>query len=111
MPSGENSDVPIYILGSSLFSAELAAQMGLPYAFASHFAPNYLEQALQLYRTQFKPSEYLDKPYTIACVNGMAADTNEEAERMVASLYQYFLGIVKGSPKKLMPTVDSMKEI
>lgn len=108
---GENSNVPIYILGSSLFSAELAAQMGLPYAFASHFAPNYLEQALQLYRTQFKPSEYLDKPYTIACVNGMAADTNEEAERMVTSLYQYFLGIVKGSPKKLMPAVDSMKEI
>lgn len=108
---GENSNVPIYILGSSLFSAELAAQMGLPYAFASHFAPNYLEQALQLYRTQFKPSEYLDKPYTIACVNGMAADTNEEAERMVTSLYQYFLGIVKGSPKKIMPAVDSMKEI
>lgn len=108
---GENTNVPVYILGSSLYSAELAASLGLPYAFASHFAPNYLEQALQLYRRNFMPSEYLAEPYTIACVNGMAADTTAEAEKMVTSLYQYFLGIVSASPKKLQPPVDSMKEI
>lgn len=108
---GENTNVPVYILGSSLYSAELAAKLGLPYAFASHFAPNYLEQALQIYRKNFEPSMYLAEPYTIACVNGMAAETNEEAQKMVTSLYQYFLGIVSASPKKLMPPVDSMKEI
>ncbi|MEG0380674.1 MAG: LLM class flavin-dependent oxidoreductase [Kurthia sp.] len=108
---GENTNVPVYILGSSLYSAELAAQLGLPYAFASHFAPNYLEQALQIYHQRFQPSQYLAEPYTIACVNGMAADTDEEAEKMVTSLYQYFLGIVKGKPSKLKPPVDSMKDI
>lgn len=108
---GENTNIPVYILGSSLYSAELAAKLGLPYAFASHFAPNYLEQALQIYRQNFMPSEYLAQPYTIACVNGMAANTTEEAQKMVTSLYQYFLGIVGGAPKKLQPPVDSMKEI
>lgn len=108
---GENTNVPVYILGSSLFSAELAAKLGLPYAFASHFAPNYLEQAFQIYRANFEPSMYLAEPYTIACVNGMAAETNAAAEKMVTSLYQYFLGIVSGTPNKLKPPVDSMKEI
>lgn len=108
---GENTNVPVYILGSSLYSAELAAKMGLPYAFASHFAPDYLQQALQIYREQFMPSDYLAAPYTIACVNGMAADTTEEAQKMVTSLYQYFLGIVGGTPSKLKRPVDSMKEI
>ncbi|MBQ0140814.1 MAG: LLM class flavin-dependent oxidoreductase [Kurthia sp.] len=108
---GENTNIPVYILGSSLYSAELAAKLGLPYAFASHFAPNYLEQAFQIYRKNFMPSDYLAEPYTIACVNGMAANTTEEAQKMVTSLYQYFLGIVGGAPKKLQPPVDSMKEI
>ncbi len=77
---GKNTNVPLYILGSSLFGASLAAMLGLPYAFASHFAPTHLEEAIQLYRNRFEPSEQLAEPYVIAAVNVIAADTNDDAE-------------------------------
>ena len=77
---GKNTNVPLYILGSSLFGASLAAMLGLPYAFASHFAPPHLEEAIQLYRNRFEPSEQLAEPYVIAAVNVIAADTNDDAE-------------------------------
>ncbi|GEK33481.1 LLM class flavin-dependent oxidoreductase [Kurthia sibirica] len=108
---GENTNVPIYLLGSSLYSAELAAKMGLPYAFASHFASGHLEQALNLYRKNFIPSRYLSEPYTIACVNGIAADDEADARKLLTSLHQYFLGVITGDSKKLQVPVESMKEI
>lgn len=77
---GKNTNVPLYILGSSLFGASLAAMLGLPYAFASHFAPTHLEEAIQLYRNRFEPSEQLTEPYVIAAVNVIAADTDDDAE-------------------------------
>ncbi|MDQ0108373.1 luciferase family oxidoreductase group 1 [Chitinophaga terrae (ex Kim and Jung 2007)] len=108
---GEGLDIPIWILGSSTDSAYLAAAMGLPYAFASHFAPAQLHAALKIYRQQFKPSEYLDKPYTMACVNVIAADTDAEANRLATSFYQMFLGVIRGKLRKLPPPVDSMDGI
>jgi luciferase family oxidoreductase group 1 len=108
---GEGTDVPIWILGSSTESAHLAASYGLPYAFASHFAPTYFMQAIQIYRQNFRPSAVLDKPYVMACVNVVAADTNEEAERLATSLKQLFMGIVTGKRKLLQPPVDNMSEI
>jgi luciferase family oxidoreductase group 1 len=83
---GNGSNVPLYILGSSLFGASLAAALGLPYAFASHFAPGALEQALAVYRTEFRPSAQLDKPYAIAGVNVIAADTDGEAREQLQSI-------------------------
>ncbi len=91
---GEGLDIPIWILGSSTESAHLAASFGLPYAFASHFAPQQLHQALQIYHNEFKPSEQLEKPYTIACVNVIAADSNEEAELIATSMKKIFMGIL-----------------
>src|SRR5215216_6812907 len=79
---GKGTDVPLYILGSSLFGARLAAQLGLPYAFASHFAPNALQDAVAIYRREFKPSAQLEAPYVIAGVNAVAADTTDEAQEM-----------------------------
>jgi luciferase family oxidoreductase group 1 len=108
---GEGLEIPIWILGSSTDSAHLAAAMGLPYAFASHFAPAQLLTALRIYREEFKPSQYLEKPYTLACVNIVAADTDAEAEKLVTSLYQLFKGIVTGKRKLLQPPVDSMDGI
>jgi luciferase family oxidoreductase group 1 len=108
---GEGLDIPIWILGSSTDSAMVAAAMGLPYAFASHFAPTYFMQAISLYREHFKPSQYLDKPYVIACVNVVAADTDDEAERLSTSLKQLFMGIVTGKRRLLPPPVDSMDGI
>ncbi|RFS20063.1 LLM class flavin-dependent oxidoreductase [Chitinophaga silvatica] len=106
---GEGLDIPIWILGSSTDSAYLAAAMGLPYAFASHFAPAQLHAALKIYRQQFKPSEFLDKPYTMACVNVIAADSDEIANRLATSFYQMFLGVIRGKLRKLPPPVDSME--
>jgi len=108
---GEGLDIPIWILGSSTDSAHLAAAMGLPYAFASHFAPAQLLNAIKIYREEFKPSQYLDKPYILACVNVVAADTDAEAEKLVTSLYQLFRGIVTGKRMLLQPPVDSMEDI
>lgn len=90
----EGVDVPVYILGSSTDSAHLAAQKGLPYVFASHFAPAQLHQALSIYHNEFEPSKYLEKPYTIAGVNIIAASTTEEAEHRSTSMYKMMLGVL-----------------
>jgi len=108
---GEGLDIPIWILGSSTDSARLAAALGLPYAFASHFAPAQFLTAINIYRQNFKPSEYLEAPYVLACVNVVAADTDEEANKLATSLYQLFRGIVTGKRKLLQPPVDSMEGI
>src|SRR3954467_14764156 len=105
---GEGLDIPIWLLGSSDFSAQLAAQLGLPFAFASHFAPDYLLPALELYRENFKPSERLAEPYATVGVNVIAADTDAEARRLFTSLQQQFLNMVRGRPGQLPPPVDGM---
>ncbi len=103
---GEGVDVPIWVLGSSTDSAYLAAQMGLPYAFAAHFAPTHMMQAFSIYKQYFTPSRVLDKPYAMACVNVIAADTNEEAAFLSTSMYKMFLGIFTNSRSPLMPPFD-----
>ena len=103
---GAGTNVPIWLLGSSLFSAQLAAHMGLPYAFASHFAPRMLHQALAIYRQMFKPSATLAKPYAIVGVPVIAAPTDEEAQFLASSTYQRVLGILTGNRSRLMPPVD-----
>ncbi|MFV8337592.1 LLM class flavin-dependent oxidoreductase [Flavobacterium sp. RSP29] len=107
----EGTNVPIWILGSSMDSAALAAANGLPYAFAGHFAPKQMQQAFQFYRDNFEPSEYLDQPKTMACVNAIAADTDEEAEKLSSSLTQMFLNLIRNDRKPLQPPVDSMDGI
>ncbi len=91
---GEGTEVPVWILGSSLFGAQLAAHFGLPYAFASHFAPQYLTQAADIYRNEFRPSKYLDKPYFMMACNVFAADTEQEAQFHFSSLVQGFIGML-----------------
>lgn len=105
---GEGLDIPIWILGSSTDSARLAARLGLPYAFASHFAPTYLSAALEIYRRDFRPSQYLAQPYTMACVHVVAADTQAEADRLVTSYYRLILGMITGKRGPLQPPVDTM---
>lgn len=110
----EGTDVPIYILGSSTDSAHLAASKGLPYAFASHFASTYLMQALEIYRSEFQPCETLEKPYTIAGVNVIVADTDEEAQRLFTSLIRMFYGVLTGNRQPLQPPTkmtDDLKEV
>jgi luciferase family oxidoreductase group 1 len=104
-------NVPIWILGSSMDSAALAAAYGLPYAFAGHFAPRQMIQAFEFYRENFQPSTVLDKPKTMACVNIIAADTNEEAEKLSTSLYQMFLNLIRNDRKGLQQPVDSLDDI
>lgn len=108
---GTGLNIPIWILGSSLFGAQLAAMLGLPYAFASHFAPNDLMQALAVYRSRFKPSEQLEKPYAMVAVNVIAADTDQEAERLFTSMKQQFLAIRRGKARQMQPPVESMDEL
>jgi luciferase family oxidoreductase group 1 len=103
---GQNTHVPIWLLGSSLFSARLAAQRGLPFAFASHFAPRLLLQALEVYRAEFQPSETLSKPYAAIGVPLIAAPTDEEAEYLASSTYQRVLGILTGKRGQLPPPVE-----
>jgi luciferase family oxidoreductase group 1 len=103
---GEGLRVPVWLLGSSLYSAQLAALLGLPFAFASHFAPDLLTQALEIYRREFRPSESLDEPYAMACVNVFAADTDEEARRLFTSLEQAFVNLRRGQPGLLPPPID-----
>lgn len=102
---GEGLNVPVWILGSSLFGAQLAAELGLPYAFASHFAPEQMMQAIALYRSTFKPSAYLDKPYVMLGYNVFAADTDDEAHFLASSMQQAFVNLRSGHPKKLQPPV------
>ncbi|TDQ08595.1 LLM class flavin-dependent oxidoreductase [Pedobacter metabolipauper] len=108
---GEGLDIPIWILGSSTDSAHLAAAFGLPYAFASHFAPAQFLTAIDIYRKNFKPSAHLSEPYVLACVNVVAADTDAEAHKLATSLYQLFRGIVTGKRQLLQPPVDNMDDI
>lgn len=105
---GEGLDVPIWLLGSSDFSAALAARLGLPFAFASHFAPDYLHEALALYRENFKSSERLAEPFVMVGISVFAADTDAEGRRLFTSLQQQFLNMVRGRPGQLPPPVDSM---
>lgn len=107
----EGLDVPIYLLGSSMSSAVLAAEKGLPYVFASHFAPTYFIQAVKYYQSNFKPSEQLKAPYVMACVNVIAAETDEEAQFLVTSFYQMALGIIRGKSYPLMPPVEDMSDV
>ena len=100
---GEGSNVPVWILGSSHYGAQLAAALGLPYAFASHFAPDDLDLAVQLYRRDFKPSAWLDKPYVMLGLNVFAADTDEEAALLFTSLQQAFVNLRTGRPGQLPP--------
>jgi len=108
---GEGTEVPIWILGSSTDSAFLAAEMGLPYAFASHFAPQQLSAALRIYRKRFKPSAQLDEPYFMPCVNVIIADTNKQAEFLSTSMLQMFMGVVTGDRSPMKPPVDTMDGI
>jgi luciferase family oxidoreductase group 1 len=103
---GAGLSVPIWLLGSSLFSAQLAAALGLPFAFASHFAPDHLMSALQLYRSQFRPSAALPKPYAMVGLSVFAADTDGEAQRLFTSLQQQFVNLRRGRPGPLNPPVD-----
>lgn len=108
---GEGQNVPLYILGSSTDSAYLAAELGLPYAFAGHFAPEMMREAFYIYRENFQKSEYLEKPYIIACVNGIAADTDEEAKVLATTLYQFFLNIIRNDRKPFPAPSQDMDEI
>ncbi|MFY0545632.1 LLM class flavin-dependent oxidoreductase [Brevibacillus sp. H7] len=105
---GEGLNIPIWLLGSSGFSAQLAGQLGLPFAFASHFSPNHTLPALELYRNHFRPSEVLDEPYAMVCVNVIAADTDETARWLATSMQQQFLALVRGRPGQLKPPVEDM---
>lgn len=107
---GAGLNVPLYLLGSSDFSARLAAELGLPFAFASHFAPEYLEVALHLYRRDFQPSAQLDKPYVIMGASVFAAETDTEARRLFTSAQLQFLTMVRGRPGKLPAPVDSIDD-
>lgn len=108
---GAGSKVPIWLLGSSLFSAELAAHLGLPFAFASHFAPELLMQALQTYRAGFRPSKALAQPYAMAAINVFAAETDAEAMRLSTSMQQAFAAVVTGKPGKVKPPVDDITAV
>lgn len=107
----EGTKVPIWILGSSMDSAALAATKGLPYAFAGHFAPRQMQQAFEFYRDNFQVSEFLEQPYTIACVNAIVAETDQEAEILSTSLYQMFGNLVQNNRKPLQPPVDSLTNL
>ncbi|MFM6992680.1 MAG: LLM class flavin-dependent oxidoreductase [Rhodoferax sp.] len=103
---GNGLNIPFWILGSSLFGAQLAAALGLPYAFASHFAPGYLMQAIEIYRANFRPSRQLDKPYVMLGFNVFAADTDEEAAFRATSMQQAFVNLRSGRPRQLPPPVE-----
>lgn len=105
---GVGTSVPVWLLGSSTFSAQLAAKLGLPFAFASHFAPAQLFPALQLYHSTFQPSPFLERPYALACVNVIAADTDEEAEYLASSFYQLVLGMIRNNRKPMAPPIEDM---
>lgn len=106
---GEGLDIPIWLLGSSTYSAQLAGMLGLPFAFASHFAPTYLHEALRLYRRNFTASAQLAQPYSMACINVIAADTDEEAERLATSFYMFALGIIRSTSRPLQPPIATME--
>lgn len=106
---GQSTHIPVWLLGSSLFSAQLAAKLGLPYSFASHFAPRMLHQAITLYRENFQPSEYLSQPYVSMGVPTIVAATDAEAQYLATSGYQRVLGLMSGQSLKLKPPVETMQ--
>ncbi|MEA2163553.1 MAG: hypothetical protein QOK37_1680 [Thermoanaerobaculia bacterium] len=106
---GTGLEVPLWILGSSLFGAQLAAELGLPFAFASHFLPDALMPALEIYRARFKPSKQLQRPYAMAGVNVIAADTDAEARRLFTSAQQSFANIFRGTRGRLPPPIDDIE--
>lgn len=106
---GYGTEVPIWLLGSSLFSAQLAGMRGLPYAFASHFAPRYMHEAIRVYRNHFKPSAVLDKPYVMLGVPLVAADTDEQADYLATSVQQRILALMRGHSLVQRPPVQSME--
>jgi len=108
---GAGLDVPVWILGSSLFGAQLAAALGLPYAFASHFAPQMMMQAIEIYRATFRPSAQLDKPYVMLGFNVFAADTDAEAHLCATSMQQAFVNLRTGNPTKLKPPVEGYLDL
>ncbi len=105
---GGGLDVPIWLLGSSGFSARLAGELGLPFAFAGHFSPEYILPALELYRRNFTPSDNWENPYAMLAINVVAADTDAEAWRLATTQFQSFLRLIRGTPGQMLPPVDSM---
>ncbi|WP_040208826.1 LLM class flavin-dependent oxidoreductase [Neobacillus jeddahensis] len=108
---GVDTNIPIYILGSSTDSAYLAARLGLPYVFASHFAPRYMDEAISIYRSRFQPSAYLDKPHMMVCLNVIAAESDDEANLLSTTMQQFFLNVVRGSQTPLQPPVENLDAI
>ncbi|ENW04089.1 LLM class flavin-dependent oxidoreductase [Acinetobacter beijerinckii] len=104
---GQNTHVPVWLLGSSLFSAQLAAKLGLPYSFASHFAPRMLGQAIEIYRDNFQASEYLDRPYVSIGIPTVVASTDDEAQYLATSSYQRILNLIRGHSLKLKSPIES----
>ena len=107
---GAGLNVPIFILGSSLYGAQLAAELGLPYAFASHFAPAHMTRAIEVYRTRFRPSDQLAQPHLMLGVNVVAADSDAEARRLFTSHQQAFVSLRRGTPGPLPPPDDRFLE-
>jgi len=108
---GAGTNVPIWLLGSSLFSAQLAGMKGLPYAFASHFAPRYMHEAIRIYRNHFRPSAVLDKPYVMLGVPLLAADSDEQAQYLATSAFQRILALIRGQSlvqRKPVPSMDGL---
>jgi luciferase family oxidoreductase group 1 len=106
---GAGANVPLYILGSSLYGAHMAAALGLPYAFASHFAPHELDEALHIYRSHFKPSAALDAPYAMAAFNVIAGESDAEAEFLASSIQQSFVALRTGNPRQMPPPVEGYR--
>ncbi len=106
---GEGLRVPIWLLGSSLYSAQLAGMLGLPYAFASHFAPDHMEQAITIYRDRFTPSQQLSDPYVMLTVNAFVADTDAEARRHFTSMQVQFVNLLRGKPGQVQPPIDDIE--
>lgn len=107
---GYGAQVEMWMLGSSLFGAQLAAMLGMPYAFASHFAPDHLDAALELYRKQFRPSAALERPHAMAAMTVIAADTDEEAVLLASSMDQSFVALRSGTPGRLKPPVPGYRQ-
>ncbi|GAF64587.1 putative oxidoreductase [Bacillus sp. TS-2] len=105
---GEGQNIPIWLLGSSGFSAKLAGELGLPFAFASHFSPDYTLPALKIYRDHFEPSDVLDKPYVMVGMNVIAAETTEKANWLASSQEHQFLSLIRGKPARLIPATEQI---
>src|SRR5699024_5446528 len=105
---GMNLEVPVWVLGSSLFGAQLAAHLGLPYAFAGHFAPTHMSAALKIYRERFQSSQYLSKPYSMLCLNAVLADSTEEAQFQFTTMQQSFTQLIRDDRKLTPPPIETM---